>query len=237
MIHMKIATMEPESEPATVKNGKVKRSLAVKAQKFIEKATIASGIKRDLIQSALFRNLERAGVRIGIATVERLLKDPKTLVDGYLHHVAVEEAEKTGNFERTLKQMLQNSAKIYAKEAFVEIKAKFPQSRDFRALNMVGRLCAENKGRPLTFVKLPEGVQPFQAGTDPSIGMRRLVDGSLVLKDGEVVAWKMGIVIGPVDAKELNLEYTKVWGTGLAEDKELVVVKAPGKPQMTLEFD
>jgi hypothetical protein len=226
---MKIASSEAPADPETVKTGKVKRSLALKAQPLIAKAATTSGIKRDLIQSALLRNLEHAGVRIGVATVARLLQDPKALVDGYLKRLVIEEAERVGNFERTLKQMLQNSAKLFAVEAFAEIRTRFPQSRDFRAMNMVGRLCAENQGRPLTLVPLPLDVVPATAS--------RLVEGVLVVKDGEAVAWKKGVAIGPAEPKELAAEYASVWKGSLLEDSELTVVKAPGKSQLTFDLE
>ena len=226
MSRMRIAALEP------MKTGKVKRDLAVKSQPYIEEAATSTGIKRELIQNALFQQLEKAGVRIGVATVARLLKDPKVLVDEYLRRVAVQTTEKTLNFERTLKQMLQRSAKAYAVEAFKEIRTKFPQNREFRQLNALGRLMAENKGSALTVVPLPEGVLPV----DPENS--RFIEGSLVMKDGESVAWRDGKAIGPAEPKDLATAYQAIWGTAnLQEDPALVLTKAPNPMQLALAID
>ena len=65
-----------------------------------------SGLNRNLVQSALLKQLEATPARIDVATAKRLLKNPKALVDDYQQAVAREDEQRQGNFDQYLRLMV-----------------------------------------------------------------------------------------------------------------------------------
>lgn len=221
-------------------HGKVGPQLAVKLQPLILKAVESSGIERNLVQSALLKELENTPTRIGVATAERLLKEPQALVTRYLSHLSKENSQRQGNFDQNLKLMLARVASAHPEETWRELQEKFPNNRSYRDMQVAATLHAENQGRPLTVVRLPESVTPHQ--TDLPNGkettLDRLVDGSLVALDGEVVALRDNLAIGPVAADKLDALYSEVFSntgfTTAAHDPNVAVIAAPKPRQMDL---
>src|ERR1039458_2142739 len=101
---------------------KVSKDLAAKLQPLIVEAVEASGLERNLVQSALLKELEGTTARIGVATAKRLLKDPAGLVNGYLQAVAVEKARKQGNFDQNLKLMVARVSESFPEDTYQELK-------------------------------------------------------------------------------------------------------------------
>jgi len=102
-------------------------------------------------------NFEQAGLngsstRIGVATTKRLLKDPAGLVSRSLQAVALKDAQKQGNFDQNLKLMVARVSKSYQEGTYQELKAKFPNCRDYGQLQTAANLHVQNRGRPLTVV-------------------------------------------------------------------------------------
>ena len=106
---------------------KVSKDLAAKLQPLILEAVEASGLERNLVQSALLKEPEGTSARIGVATAKRLLKDPAGLVNGYLQAVAVEKARKQGNFDQNLKRMVARVSESFPEDTYQELEGAIPQ--------------------------------------------------------------------------------------------------------------
>ena len=197
---------------------KIPKDLAAKLQPLILEAVEASGLERNLVQSALLKELEGTSARIGVATAKRLLKDPAGLVNGYLQAVAVEKARKQGNFDQNLKLMVARVSESFPEDTYQELKARFPTCRDYQQLQAAAALHVQNGGHPLTVVPLADWAtnkRPL-----PAQVVSRLVGENLVLIDGEAVGFKDGSVVGPLPKKDL------------AVAEGMRVVAAPECPQI-----
>lgn len=200
--------------------GKVSKPLAEKLQPLVVDAVKSSGIDRNLIQSALLKQLENTPTRIGVATAQRLLKDPVKLVQDYKFENARIASVKQQNFDANLNKMTQRITKVHPTETFQELKQKFPENRNYQQLQQAADLHVQNGGRPLTLVALPK----LDASKLPKELQTRVVSNTLVLKDGESVLLHDDMPVKVVDSKDATVE------------AGMKVVSAPAKPQMELTF-
>jgi hypothetical protein len=196
---------------------KISKDLAEKLQPLIVAAVGASGLDRNLVQSALLKQLEVTPARIGVATAKRLLKNPKALVDGYQQAVAREDGQRQGNFDQNLRLMVARVAKGDPDATYRELKEKFPNCRSYKELQVAARLHVENGGRPLTVVRLSEKLYKNGGTPLPSQAAARRVDGNIVLVDGEALGFVrkdggLAVQSGPCPKGELpkGVDYAHV---------------------------
>jgi hypothetical protein len=212
--------------------GRVSGDLAEKIQPLIVAAVTQSGLDRNLVQSALLKELEGTHARIGLATAARLLKDPKALVEGYSETVAGVQARKQQNFDENLRLMVERVAKPHPVETMAELKKHFPASRDYKQLLVVAELHARNGGRPLTVVELPAAL----AGKEfAEAAKARCVGGKVVLIDGECVEFANEGIRGPM-AKEDILQASQLRPGEVPDPSNGsgTYFEAPARPQMEL---
>jgi hypothetical protein len=214
--------------------GKVSPELARKLQPLIQGASTEHNLDRRLVQSALLYELEGTSARIGVATAQRLLKDPKYLVSEYERKKSVSAAKRQSNFDQDLRGMISHVAKTHPEDTFKELKSKFPNSRNFADMQRAAALHVQNGGRPLTVVPVPlDAVIPTHGpGSDRYVNSKEQV----ILLDGEGIVFleikgeELGrVILGPIPAKELSQKLE-----GRTENRE--VYQAPPVPQMTMEF-
>jgi len=206
--------------------GRVSPQLAAKLQPLIVEAMEASGMERNLIQSALLKHLETTPARIGLATAKRLLKDPKGMVDTYQEMVASDEAAHQNRFDKDLRAMVTRLTQGVPEGTMEELASRFPGNRNFREMQTAAKLHVENKGRPLTVVPLSEKVYKNGGPPLPAEAFARLVDGKLVLIDGEAAGFiardsdgELILARGPCPKEELKGSFAHV-------------EESPGRPQM-----
>ena len=209
---------------------KISKNLAEKLQPLIVESVRASGLDRGLVQIALLRQLEATPARIGVATAKRLLKDPKAMVESYRQAVMHEDEQRRGNFDRNLRLMVARLAKGGADGTYRELKEKFPNCRSYRELQVAASLHVQNGGRPLTVVRLAEKLYKNGGTPLPCQAAARLVDGNIVLVDGEALGFVMkdgypAVHAGPCPKGELpqGVDYAHV-------------SESPDRPQMDLSI-